>query len=233
MWLVVLTGCMGTLRSAEGPDEIRGALWFAGREGALNGTSIGSGDDTPVEALTLLANSTLPCRADDVADDPETGIDEAAAAKSYWQAQVAAAFTREGAILVLLGAYTWSDSLTGDYAVSASALENHLDDLATEPRVGFGAWMRVNEAKVDDSTGLFYSYTDTDVDFDPGAGSSSTLSLDVLGQPATLADAETMTGQFDLQPSGMSGHFRAERCDNDALYTALVAQEVAFQYLVN
>ncbi len=232
MMSLLLLGCLGTLRSASGEDEVRGALWFAGREGDLTGTDASA--TTPVEALVLVSNSSLPCAPESVVDDPSTGIDEAAAAKEYWQQQVASAFQREGAILVLLGAYTWSDSLTGDYTVAPTALEDHLTELATTPRVGFGAWMRVNEAAVDDSSGLFYAYRDTSVDVDPGAGKTSTVTLDVLGHPADeLADGVTLSGSFDLEPSGMAGDFRATRCRNDALYTAVVAQEVALQYLVN
>lgn len=227
------SGCMGTLRSAEGTDLIRGAVWFAGREAELNGTATSDTPDTPLQTLTLLSNSTLPCEPEQVTDDPETGIDEAAAAQEYWQAQVLSAFTREGAVLVLLGAYTWSDALTGDYTVSPEALQDHLALLATTPRVGFGAWMRVNEAAVDESTGMFFSYTDTDIDFDAGAAEGSTLSLAVQGNLDNELGGETLTGDFDLQPSGMKGHFRADRCRNDALYTAIVAQEVALQYLVN
>lgn len=230
--LLLLTGCLGTLRSSEGSDLVRGALWFAGREGVLNGSET-SGADTPNQALVLLANSQLPCAPDDVEDDPETGLDEAAAAKQFWQAQVASAFSREGAVVVLLGLYTWSDTLTGDYAVSPDALQEHLTLLASEPRVGFGAWMRVNEAEVEETSGLFYTYVDTDVDYEAAADETSSVSFTVAGGlEREVRDGERASGEFQLEPSGMSGTFHAERCDNDTLYTAVVAQVVALQYLL-
>ncbi len=235
MVLLLLVGCMGHLKSSEGSDEVRGALWFAGREAVLNGTEApGDATDTPYEMMVLVANSQLPCAPDDVEDDPATGLDEAAAAETFWQAQVSSAFAREGAIVVLLGLYTWSDGLTGDYAITADALQDHLALLASAPRVGFGAWMRVNEAAVDQSDGLFYTYTDTDVDYEAAAGVGSAASVDVLGAPDDeLADGERLKGNFNLEPSGMSGGFRAERCDNLTLYTAVLAQVVALQYLLN
>lgn len=230
--LLLLTGCLGTLRSSEGSDLVRGALWFAGREGVLNGSET-TGAETPNSVLVLLANSQLPCAPDDVEDDPETGLDEAAAAKEFWQAQVASAFSREGAVVVLLGLYTWSDALTGDYAVSPDALEDHLSLLSSEPRVGFGAWMRVNEAEVDETSGMFYSYVDTDVDFEAGADETSAMSFSVAGGlDHEVRDGERASGDFQLQPSGMSGTFHADRCDNDTLYTAVIAQVVALQYLL-
>lgn len=231
--ILLLFGCMGSLHSSEGSDRIRGALWFAGRESELNGTaSEGEGATTPNAALVILANSTLPCEPEQV-ESSDDGLDQAAAAEQYWGGQVLSAFSREGAIVVLLGLYTWSDGLSGDYAISENALQDHLDLLAAEPRVGFGAWVRVNESAVDETYGMFSTYAITDIDYEPAAGAASEVSVAVRGNPEDeVADGETLTGDFVLEPSGMSGAFRAERCDNRTLYNHVVAQVVALQYLL-
>lgn len=235
MMVLLLIGCLGTLHSSEGSDKVRGALWFAGREGQLNGSEVGDdATDTPNEGMVLLANSQLPCAPEKLEDDPETGLDEAAASQMFWQAQVQSAFAREGAIIVLLGLYTWSDGLSGEYTISADALQDHLTLLEDTPRVGFGAWMRVNEAAVEESNGLFSTYTDTDVDYEAAATTGSAATVDVLGSPDDeVADGERLKGAFNLEPSGMSGEFRADRCDNMTLYTAVLAQVVALQYLLD
>ena len=209
--LLTLAGCMGALRTEDGADRIRGALWFA------------DDADGPTETLVLLSNSALPCAAEDTPDDPETGLDEQAAALQYWQAQAASAFTREGAIVVMLGLYTWNTAQQGDYALSADGLEQHLSLLEASPRVGFGTWLRVLESEVTESNGVFSNYTVTDLDFEAAAAAPSHATLDERA-------GERLSGDFDLGSSGISGDFHAEHCDNPALYTAVFNEVVALHY---
>ena len=209
--LLAIAGCMGTLRSDEGTDRVRSALWFS--ETA----------EGPTQTLVLITNSALPCAPEDTPDDPATGLDEQAAALQYWNAQVSSSFSREGAIVVMLGLYTWSADRAGDYALTEDALEQHLSLLEASPRVGFGAWLRVNESEVTETNGIFSNTTPTDVDVDAAAAPPSVVTLD---EP----DEEQLIGDFEIVPAGVTGSFHATQCANAALYTAVVAEVIALQY---
>jgi hypothetical protein len=209
--LLTIAGCMGTLRSDEGADRVRSALWFSGNA------------DGPTETLVLIANSALPCAPEDTTDDPETGLDEQAAALQYWNAQVASAFSREGAIVVMLGLYTWTPAVEGDYALTEEGLAQHLSLLEASPRVGFGAWLKVIESEVTETNGIFSNTTATEVDFDAAAASPSHATLDER-------DGERLSGEFALEPAGVAGSFHAEQCSNSDLYTAIFTEVVALQY---
>lgn len=215
-----LLACTGTFHTEEGPDEVRSALWF-------DVTTLEGIEDpaVPRQSLLLLLNSTLPCRAPEVENDPDTpDVDEAAAAVRYWQAQLYTAFSREGALAVAMGLYTYEPEWTGEYSFYANTFAHATDRLREESRVAYGAWYRVDEAALIEADGVYYVYEPTRVT--PGVGVEDPAWVRVT----TRGDAH-LAGQFSFTPTELSGTFRAEACDNGELLDAVIAQIVSLQYL--
>lgn len=214
-WLltVPIAGCMGTLRTPDGADRVRGALWF----------------EDPLQfagahrAVVLVTNSRLPCVTDDVEDDPDTVEDEAAAAEVYWRGEVVSAFTREGTVVVGMALYTRQSSWDGDYSVDASAWTGAEELLIYESGVGAAAWYEVQEAALVGSDGLFYQYTPTLLQYDEA--------VDAPGSIEVTEEGSALDGSFTFTTSNVSGRFRAERCDNEDLYNQALAilQALPFQ----
>lgn len=208
MFLLALLACgPGTFTTRDGTESIRGALYFAPDTTLsleLNGSR---------QIWILLANSTLPCAPEDVEDDPTTATDEVAAAKSYWAAQVATAFAREGALSVamVLGVGAEEDWL-GRYSFHSDAWDADAaaSYVATDGKVAAGAWYRVVEAAVEEGNGVLYA--------DQGAITTTEEEHDLeIGAPAwvdvTRKDTE-LAGTFSFAPASLTGEFKAERCDN-------------------
>lgn len=217
--LLVLLACTGNFHSDTGQDAVRTALFFDVNtlEGVTNPA-------VPRELLLLLLNSTVPCRAPEVENDPDTDIDEAAAAVQYWQAQVYTSFSREGALAVAMGLYTYEPDWDGAYTFHTEAFTGARDLLQGETRVGFGAWYRVDEAVLTDADGVYYTYSPTQVSFQAAVDEPAWLNV-------ATADTEHLSGSFSFTPTELSGNFRAAACDNRDLLDALLAQVVQLQYL--
>lgn len=192
-----LAGCGGTIRTADGVEPIRGALWF-GPDAV--------GEDAS-QMLVVLANSPFPCAAEDVADDPATSSDEAAAAAAYWQAQLGSALAREGAWVVVLRLVSRGTDPLGVYPLDPTALDDPDGALAGLPRVGFGAWAHVVESAVTATDGLVSAYAITTLDEDV-AEAPGVATLDAL------SDGGTLSGTAALLPADVSVRFDAERCTN-------------------
>ncbi len=218
--LLGLLGCSGTFHTDQGGDAVRSALYFD--VNALEGIT---NPEVPSEVLILLLNSTVPCRAPEVENDPATAtVDEAAAAVEYWQAQVYSAFSREGALAVAMGLYTYEPAWDGRYSFHPTAFTDARDLLQAETRVAFGSWYRVDEAVLLDSQGVFYTYSPTDISFDAAVGEPAWLNLAAQGD-------DTLSGNFSFTPTELSGNFSAQGCDNRELLDALLAQVVQLNYL--
>jgi len=215
-----LLACTGTFHTDQGPDAVRSALWF-------DVTTLEGVEDpaVPRQSLLLLLNSTLPCRAEDVENDPATAdIDEAAAATRYWQAQLYTAFSREGALAVAIALYTYEPDWSGEYSFYPNTFTRAADRLAEESRVAYGAWYRVDEAALLEADGVYYLYEPTQVTPGIGVDDPAWAVVDARGD-------DQLAGQFSFTPTELSGTFRAEACDNGVLLDAVVAQIVALQYL--
>lgn len=220
MLLLLALACVGTFQTDDGPDAVRTALYFD--VNAAEGTT---NPAVPREIIILLLNSTVPCRAPEVENDPETDtVDEAAAAVQYWQAQLYSAFSREGALAVAMGLYTYEPDWEGRYTFEADAFTNARDLLESETRVAFGSWYRVDEAVLLEADGVFYTYAATDVSFGAAVADPAWLNLRA-GRNGALA------GNFSFTPTELSGNFEAVACDNRDLLEALLAQVVQLSYL--
>lgn len=217
MWF--LMACAGTFHAPDGPEPVRSAVWFD-----VNGMNGIEDPRVPREALLLLLNSTVPCEVPDTEDDPRTGtVDEAAAAEQYWQAQVGSAFTREGALAVALGLFTYEGDWEGRYDIDATALSDAVTLLGGTSRVGYGAWYRVDESVVEDSDGVYFTYTPVDFAYDPAVAAPAWINVSERD--------DTLVGNFSFTPTELSGSFRAEPCDNQDLLDILLAQIVRLRYL--
>ena len=218
--LLALVGCSGTFHTDQGQDAVRSALSFD--VNALEGIT---NPAVPREVVILLLNSTVPCRAPEVENDPgTTTVDEAAAAAEYWQAQVYSAFSREGALAVAMGLYTYEPAWDGRYSFHPTAFTDARDLLQAETRVAFGSWYRVDEAVVLDAQGVFSTYRPTDISYDAAVSEPAWLNL-------TTSGAGTLSGNFSFTPTELSGTFSAEGCENRELLDALLAQVVQLNYL--
>lgn len=200
---VALPGCMGTLRTPDGADRVRGALWFEAPDAAPGLHA----------AVVLVTNSRLPCAAPEVEDDPDTPDDEAAAARIYWSGEVVSAFTREGAVVVAMVLYTRLSDWDGAYAVSADPQSG---DAWSASRAASAAWYEVQEAELVGVDGLFYQYSPTLLQYDDP--------VDAPGDIEVAVDGETMEGTFSFLSSDVSGRFQADTCDNEALYNVAIRQ---------
>ena len=216
--LLALLGCMGSFHGADGPEPVRSALWFD-----VNDLLGDTDPHVPRQALLLLLNSTLPCEAPAVDDDPATPtVDEAAAAIQFWDAQLSTAFVREGALAVALGLYTYEPDWEGDYDLDADAFLGATTLLSGTSRVGYGAWIRVDEAVVDEADGVYFTYTPTVWSF--GASVPAPAWINVREHGTTLS------GDFSFTPTELSGSFRADKCDNSSLLDVLRVQIVTLFY---
>ncbi len=194
--IFVLLACADQFHTARGDETVRAALWFD--QGATGGVST---------VAVIAANSTIPCEAEDVKNNPDTPtIDEAASAVEWWQAQLAAAVTREGAWIAVFR-----------YGVDAGALPTGKIDLAPDgwpgDTDGFGGagWLHINESRLGEQLGAVYTYEPTDYDVDELA----------VGELVASDDAGKLGVTFDLGVD-LSGAFSAEKCESDALISAAV-----------
>lgn len=194
--IFLLAACGGQLHTSDGDERVRTALWFD--QGATGGVST---------VAILSANSTIPCEAQDVPNDPDTpDIDEAASAVEWWQAQLAAAVTREGAWIAVFR-----------YGVDAGALPTGTIDLSPDgwsgdtAEHGGAGWLHIIESQLDEQSGAIYTYEPLEYEVDE-------LAVGDLH----AADAGGQLGiTFDLG-NDLSGSFSAEKCESEALISAAV-----------
>lgn len=153
-WLLACT----SLRGPEGPETLRAALSFD-------------------SSYLLLANSYLSCDEMEP-DDPKTIEDEAAISIAYRNAQIASAFSREGAFLV---AFEYPGDGTWEIGKEASA-----------------AWYYVEEAIRFGQDGMIASYLPSEVqkDLQVPAGSLSVKD----GQGTFDLEEKGIQGRFLAEP---------------------------------
>ncbi len=147
-WLLACS----TLETPAGAERARGGLWLEGTVANAPGTT-----------LAVVANSELPCEPEATPDDPRTQSDEAASAQAWWEGELASAFGREGAalLLVVLHGVDSGDSfavggrlsLTGE-AGTGSAVGRRVKEVAVEePAEALHAWIAVEEELATDLAG--------------------------------------------------------------------------------
>lgn len=209
--LFALVGCTDVLRTPTGDETLRGALWF---EDVLD-----AGSTQTHASLLILSNSSLPCNADTVEDDPDTTEDEAASAQIFWQGQIASAFTREGAFLVAIELLSHSTEWSGSYEIDDTTIFNPTAALALMPNPAWGVWFQIQEATLEDTDGFFYTYTPTLVEYDSAVAPPGTVNAE--------AGDDHIEGDFTFDADHVSGTYGADRCDNTALYNQL------WQYVLN
>jgi hypothetical protein len=183
--LLWLAGC-ATFTTPDGEERVRGALWVDGALANADG------------ALVVVANSPVPCRAEEVADDPATDTDEAAAASAWWEAQLQSAVTREGAAVLVL----W---LGGDAAAGGEftvAAEGWMGD---ESGQGGAMSLQVREAAAPERDGAIY--LDQPVDY--------ALRPNLTG--AAAATVREADADVTFAVEGWEGTTTVERCDNPVL----------------
>lgn len=209
---VSLAGCAGTIHTPDGDEPIRSALWF-------DPAAVGADAS---QTLVVLANSPLPCAPEDVADDPSTGTDEAAAAAAYWQAELDSAVAREGAWVVVAGLVTGDADRRGAYPLDPAGLRYPTAGLG--PRGGFGAYAHVVESAVTATDGLVSDYAITAFDSD-------------FGQPPSVVtidadDGDTLSGALLLLPARVSAEFAAQRCTNTDLQGVILQRALNLVIIV-
>lgn len=216
--LPLLVGCgMGTFVTRQGPEPVRTALYFA------PDTSLPLASYGLRSSYLILANSTVPCEPAEVEDAPATAADESLAARAYWEAQLATAFAREGALVVaMVLAVGPEEDWLGRYPLQSDAweLDGMGEYVAEDGRVAAGGWYRVDEAGVDDASGVLYA----------GEGGIQVLEERhdlAVGAPSWVeveTRDTTMRGSFDFAEVTLNGTFEAELCGNMDLLTTLYAQ---------
>ena len=158
-------------------------------------------------ALVVVANSPVPCAPDDRADDPSTTPDEAAAAISWWHAQLASAATREGATLAVF----WvGDAVDGQVELTTDGW------LGNDPALGGGYLLQVREAAVESRDGLVYANQPTHASLDQASTGTVTSTL-----AETTAEVEFASGEW-------AGKVTLERCENAELLPTVSALVVPF-----
>ncbi|MDP2316668.1 MAG: hypothetical protein Q8P41_27485 [Pseudomonadota bacterium] len=223
MWILALVGCgMGSFTTADGAEPVRTALYFV-PDSTVSLELYGAR-----QAYVLLANSTLPCWPVDEDDDPDTPPTDNA--RSYWDAQFATVFAREGGRTVAFALSIDADAdWLGRYSLHEDAWEAAAMGgyVATDGRVASGAWYEVIESAVDDGVGVSYA-------LDGGIEVVEEAHDIAVGAPAWVEIARKDTaleGTFDFDPAPLSGGFTAERCDNlellSDLYTYLAVLAIA------
>lgn len=141
--LIWLLAC-STLETPAGVERARGGLWLEGSVANAPGTT-----------LAVVANSELPCEPEATPDDPRTQADEAASAQAWWEGELASAFGREGAalLLVVLHGVDSDDSfavagplsLAGEEG-TGSAVGRRVEEVAVEePAEALHEWILVEE----------------------------------------------------------------------------------------
>jgi hypothetical protein len=191
MGLLWLLAC-GSIQTPGGTERVRGGLWV---EGAFA--------SRPGDVVVVLANSPLPCRPEDTEDLPTTIPDEAAGAEAWWQAQFAAAWTREDAVVLVafLGGADTVESFT----------------LAGRPRLGPKAGtgsavaLRVEEAAVAEVDGAVYTYEAVE----------RTVATGLTGELTAAAAGEGFSVALDLGEWGADAD--VARCDNPQLVALALA----------
>ena len=210
VWMVALIGCMGGFSTWNGAEPVRGAFYLDVPEPRELGLEV---DGVSVLVLT---NSTLPCRAEVVEDDPNTAIREDDSAATYWRAQLAAAFSREGALSVGFALLVADGAdRTGEYEIDDDVITEYVEQLDQEDRVAAASWALVEEAAAGDPNGVLLTSEVEEVRSAERVDSPATLTLEEM-------DDELVVGRFDFSPTDLSGHFRAEVCDNPELSTLML-----------
>ena len=105
--------------------------------------------------------------------------------------------------------FTHLSDWDGAYVVDANAGRADTD-LLGEPRVAAAAWYQVQEAELVGVDGVFYQYSPTLVLYDEAVDAPGTIEVAV--------EDDTLRGAFAFSASNVSGRFRADTCDNEALY---------------
>lgn len=186
--LIALTACgPGTLSTNAGDQPLRTALFLE------------RPDQDRDELLIVLLNSTLPCDVTVDTSDPEE-------AQQAWL-DLGAALFRENARVVYLRAYRLytRDSWLGHYPLYNEPVDTHLE--GTNPYAVQAFYVGVNEAKVDESEGLYRTYQPTDVDIGWVNGP---------GELRVSGEGDTLRGEFNFPGIDLSGRFRAKPCSDEA-----------------
>lgn len=217
MGLWALVGCLGTLTTPDGADVVRGALFLDVDTDAYDGEVL----------LGLVFNSSFPCAPEDAEDDRGTPLsDEAAMSEAYWRAQLASAFTREGAVVV---GFVLFRAPGVHWAGRYDLHEDTLDDPARRAEEGMGRaaagfWYRVSEAEVDDRAEVVL--TNDPLAYEMDERVASPARVDVTGR-----DDDVLYGTFDYAPAAFSGSFHARECDNGDLRNLLYAELIERGFL--
>lgn len=217
MGLWALVGCLGRLTTPDGADVVRGALFLDIDDPTYDGDIL----------VGVVLNSSLPCEPDAAEDDPATPLtDEAAMAEAWWRAQVASAFTREGAVavgFVLLRepGVRWA----GRYDLH----EDTLDDPARRVdeglgRAGSGFWYRVSEAEVDDRAEVVLTNEPLAYEMDERVAAPARVDV-------SAREDGVLYGSFDYAPAAFSGSFHARECENQDLRNLLLAELIQRGFL--
>jgi hypothetical protein len=216
--LLLLTGCSGVLRSSEGREPIRGAIWF-------EDVSLSVAGGVPNQDVVLLTNSPMSCWPEVTEDDPSTDEDEAASASVYWSGEVTAAFTREDARVVFLALYRRTGTVDGAYTLLEEARPDPGSALGQYERTGWGGWLHVVESRVDDLDGLFYDYQPVEVVYN--------LAVQAPAEAEVARRDDAIDGTFAFHNDHLSGSFTAESCDNDVLFNQIVQAVSSFGSLTS
>lgn len=177
MFLLLSLGCLGTLSIDGDTERLRTALLITGDS---------------EERWLLVANSTVLCEPEESENDPRTPVDEVASAKEFWQAQVVAAQTREGAFVTVVRLPSDSGTFElGPWLVGGPA----------------GGWYHVIEAAVTEREELLTTYLPTELESD----------LEAVGEVTISPDGERFSGTFAYPDDGIEGTFHAEGCGSQDL----------------
>ena len=132
MGLWALGACVDLLHTDAGDERIRGALWAEGLVA-----------NQPTAAALVITNSPLPCAPATDEDDATTEVDEAAIAHIWWEAELGAALSREGAAALVV----WMPDPTAPFQEGAGTLAGTL---------------RVDEAELATQDGVTSTWTVTE-----------------------------------------------------------------------
>jgi hypothetical protein len=183
--ILTFLACAQTIRTPDGEERVRSALWIEGPRAGQ-----------PDEAFAIVANTPIPCRPEQVADDSNTPTDETAGAQEWWEAQLGTAITREGAVLFLI------------FLREGGTLDSVNVGPVSNPE-GWGLGYRVVEAELQGRDGPYFYYSPTTVNWD--ARSEGTVELDRNDEFVSI---NANVGEWIVDVA-------AERCDNPALVTAI------------
>jgi hypothetical protein len=207
MLVLLLGGCIGSVVLDGAPDEVRTA-WVLEIDGA------------PRARAFVVGNSALPCGPDETSNDPATPVDDAAAAVAWWNAQISAAFYREGAILTAFVVADPDSAWAGDYRLDGTRGADPLAAALSPDRLGIGMYWVVYEATGDPLEDLSVTQVPTEFEAALFDGVNGTLHLD----PPV---ADRWRGEFDFDAIDLHGTFRAAPCDDATLRAVLLARLIA------